>query len=156
VEAVRQVFGEIELDPCSNNYSIVGAITEYRLPAKDGLKETWGFKTIFVNPPYGKDPDSGTSIKDWLARCYNTNYTCGAEIIALIPVATNTSHWKEYVWHGAAAICFLSDTRLKFMIAGQVSEKGAPMACATIYWGENFEKFRNVFGDYGAVVKVEA
>lgn len=38
VDAVRRFFdGTIELDPCSNEYSIVNAQTEYRLPQQDGL-----------------------------------------------------------------------------------------------------------------------
>ena len=51
VEAVRKVFdGVIELDPCTNEQSIVNANTEYILPKKDGLKEDWNFKTIYTNP----------------------------------------------------------------------------------------------------------
>lgn len=39
VEAVKAVFGgTIELDPCSNEYSIVNAKIEFQLPDNDGLK----------------------------------------------------------------------------------------------------------------------
>lgn len=55
LEAVREVFsGEIELDPCSNGSSQVGAKRVYTLPEHDGLIEPWDAKTIFVNPPYGR------------------------------------------------------------------------------------------------------
>ena len=30
--------------------------------------------------------------------------------------------------------------------------KGAPMSCAMIYWGEDFEKFLTVFSKFGAVI----
>lgn len=53
-----------------------------------------------------------------------------AQVIALIPVATNTRHWKESVFTRARAVCFLADTRLRFLEAGQDLGKGAPMACA--------------------------
>ena len=70
VDAVREFFhGKIDLDPCSNEYSIVHAITEYCLPFHDGLKESWNFPTIYVNPPYGINKENGTSIKRWLHRC---------------------------------------------------------------------------------------
>src|SRR5262245_52526736 len=70
VRAVKDFFhGAIDLDPCSNPHSIVGATVEYGLPRKDGLKETWNYRRIFVNPPYGLDRKRGTGIKDWLSRC---------------------------------------------------------------------------------------
>lgn len=56
VEAVREVFGgEIALDPCSNKWSLVGASVEYLRPANDGLKDSWDYPTIYVNPPYGAE-----------------------------------------------------------------------------------------------------
>ena len=56
VDAVMKVFdGNIRLDPCSNEHSIVNADIEYRLPDSDGLIKSWNYPTIFVNPPYGRD-----------------------------------------------------------------------------------------------------
>ena len=70
VEAVRSVLGDrIYLDPCSNEHSVVNAETEYQLPEADGLRESWDFPTIYVNPPYGADRERGTTIRDWLKRC---------------------------------------------------------------------------------------
>ena len=91
VEAVKAVFGgAIELDPCSNPHSIVGAETEYYPPRVDGLKASWHYRTIYVNPPYGNDKENGTRIKDWLAKCAHANERYRSEVIALVPVATNT------------------------------------------------------------------
>ena len=54
VNAVKEFFGgEIDLDPCSSKYSIVNAKTEYIFPLNDGLKDSWNYPTIYVNPPYG-------------------------------------------------------------------------------------------------------
>lgn len=153
VNAVREFFGgPIDLDPCSNKYSIVNATTEYRLPSHDGLRESWNFPTIYVNPPYGIDKERGTSIKKWLHRCAAAHETHGSEVLALVPVATNTRHWKNYVFAKATAICFLYDTRLKFLINGENGGKGAPMSCAMVYWGRHFDKFLSVFAKFGAVV----
>jgi len=155
VNAVKEVFGgKIDLDPCSSQYSIVNARVEYRLPERDGLKASWNYPTIYVNPPYGLDRERCTSIKHWLARCVEAHEIYGSEVIALIPVATNTGHWKTSVFTRATAICFLYDTRLKFLENGKNGGKGAPMACATIYWGENYRKFYDVFIDHGAVVDI--
>jgi len=156
VAAVREVLGHIELDPCSNAYSVVNAATEYRLPEHDGLMESWKFSTIYVNPPYGKDHERGTRIKSWLAQCREANEQHGSEILALVPVATNTSHWKESVWGVATAVAFLYDTRLKFLENGKTGGKGAPMSCAMIYWGEeNLAAFKRVFARFGAVVDLQ-
>lgn len=153
VDAVRSVFGgKIDLDPCSNEWSIVNAKTEYSLPAHDGLRESWDFQTIYVNPPYGADRERGTTIKHWLYKCAHAHKHYGSEVLALVPVATNTSHWKEYVWGRATAVCFLYDTRLKFLVKGQDKGKGAPMSCAMIYWNKNIDIFLEVFIEFGAVI----
>ena len=124
VQAIREFFdGEIDLDPCSNEFSIVGARVEYMLPENDGLKASWNFKHIYVNPPYGLDRKRGTGIKSWLYRCAQAHKTFGSEVLALVPVATNTGHWKRYVFGKAAALCFLYDTRLKFLVNGQNGAK---------------------------------
>ena len=152
VDAVKRVFGgRIALDPCSNEWSIVEAEMEYRLPEHDGLTESWDFPTIYVNPPYGADKERRTTIKHWLYRCAHAHKHYGAEVIALVPVATNTSHWKEYVWGRATAVCFLYDTRLRFLVEGKDEGKGAPI-CAMIYWNKNTDAFLHVFNEFGAVV----
>lgn len=155
VTAVKKVFGgQIDLDPCSSVHSVVRPRVEYLLPDCDGLKKSWDFPTIYVNPPYGADRERGTSIKHWLARCAEAHQTHGSEVIALVPVAANTGHWKNSVFGKATAICFLYDTRLKFLESGQLGGKGAPMACAAIYWGARYQKFFDVFIPHGAVVDI--
>lgn len=152
VEAVKEVLGAISLDPCSNCWSKVGAETEFKLPHQDGLRESWSHATIYVNPPYGSDVERGTKIIDWLRKCAEANQLHGSEVIALVPVATNTKHWKLYVWPKAASICFLYDTRLRFLVGGKDDGKGAPMACAAVYWGRSKARFAEVFRKHGAVV----
>jgi len=153
VDAVKKFFGgEIDLDPCSCKFSIVGAKTEYMLPDKDGLNSSWNFRTIYVNPPYGIDLKRKTKIKDWIKKCEEAHRVYGSEVLALIPVAVNTAHWKDYIFGKANAICFLGDTRLKFIINGDDKNKGAPMACAMVYWGANSYRFNKVFSKFGAVV----
>ena len=156
VDAVRAVFeGSIDLDPCANCYSIVGARIEYSLPKQDGLREKWNFPTIYVNPPYGSDYTHGTTIKDWLRKCEEAHRLYQSEVLALVPVATNTGHWKKYVFGKATAVCFLYDTRLRFLVNGRDEGKGAPMSCAMIYWGKNFQRFSVVFMRFGAVVDLQ-
>lgn len=157
VDAVREVFGGvIELDPCSNRFSIVHAENEYRLPEHDGLHESWDYRSIYVNPPYGADRERGTTIKNWLRRCAIAREQHGSRVLALVPVATNTRHWKSYVFGVADAIAFLYDTRLRFLVDGKDEGKGAPMSCAMVYWGDDVGLFDRVFTPHGAVVDVRA
>lgn len=151
VDAVRELFGVIWLDPCSNDFSIVTAKVEYKLPV-DGLKESWDFPNVYVNCPYGKDYERKTSISDWLEK--GCNLPKEISRIFLIPVAVNTSHWKKFIWGKAQCICFLSDTRLKFLEEGIENKTGCPMACCIVYYGENKYKFKNVFSKLGAVVEI--
>ena len=124
VDAVRRVFATgIGLDPCSNAHSIVGADVEIFPPA-DGLAVLWDASTVYVNPPYG---------------------------LALVPVATNTRHWRDHVFT-ATGICFLKVPRLKFTLGGLIRGKGAPMACAVVYWGGDFDHFQDVFRELGVVL----
>jgi hypothetical protein len=143
---IRAFFsGKIALDPCSNGQSIVGA--EINL-TENGLEYDWNSaKTIFVNPPYGRNGE--TSIYDWLKKCHETN---SSEIVALIPVATNTKHWKEFVFK-ANVICFLADTRLKFLINGSTENKGASMSCCLVYWGPRKQDFIVTFSNYGSCME---
>lgn len=155
VNAIKRFWGgSIGLDPCSNEYSVVHADIEFRLPEKDGLIEEWTSSTIFVNPPYGADRTRGTTIKDWLAKCVSAHKNYGADVIALVPVAPNTAHWKRFVFGQASSICFLYDTRLRFLENGKDTGKGAPMACCLVYWGNEKDRFIEHFLDYGATVDI--
>ncbi|MBQ9538627.1 MAG: hypothetical protein IJU95_05105, partial [Treponema sp.] len=101
------------------------------------------------------DRERGTTIKDWLSKCSYTHKVYESEIIALVPVATNTTHWKQFVFGEADSVCFLYDTRLRFLVNGSTDNKGAPMACAMIYWGDDISTFEAVFQEFGAVLSLE-
>jgi hypothetical protein len=156
VDAVKDVFGgEIDLDPCSNKYSIVNAKIEYLLPKNDGLKDSWNEDRIYVNPPYGNDKERGTNIDDWLHRCALANEVHNSEVIALLPTAANTKTWKNNIWGKARMICFLYDTRLKFLENGKDTGKGSPIQNCIVYWGTHYaSKFNEVFLNHGAVVDI--
>lgn len=155
LDSVRKVFGGvIDLDPCSNPHSLVDARVEYRLPANDGLRESWDHKRIFVNPPYGSDRQRGTRIRHWFDRVAQAA-EAGSEVIVLVPVATNTGHWKQCVYPLATAVCFLYEPRVRFYIDGVEDPKGAPMSCAVIYYGRHFDRFANEFRQHGAVIPLD-
>jgi hypothetical protein len=152
VNPIREFFGgEIDLDPCSNKFSLVKANVKYIYPENDGLVDSWDGNKIFVNPPYGRE--KGKSLYDWFDKAVK-EFKEGKEIIFLVPVATNTKHFKEIVFNRFSSICFLSDTRLKFYNEGVEDKKGAPMACCLCYLGERVEEFDDFFWKYGKVFRI--
>jgi hypothetical protein len=154
IKAVKDVFGgKIGLDPCSNQYSVVASEVAYCLP-QNGLAESWDYQTIYVNPPYGRDYERGTTIRDWLQKCTDAHRDHGSEVIALIPVATNTKHWQKNIFLYATSICFLKVARLKFLQNGIPYQKGAPMSCAMVYWGSNKDKFNTIVSEFGITFHV--
>jgi len=152
VKLINLMLGDIDLDPCSNENSLIDAKIKYILPT-NGLNESWDYPKIFVNPPFGRDVENKKSLYDWIKKGVDANKN-GSEILFLIPVATNTKHFKDLIFKNAKGICFLNDTRLKFWNEGKEDKKGAPMACCLIYFGENYEKFVNVFDNSGKCFRI--
>lgn len=187
LDPTRRVLLNIDLDPCSNPTSKVGAATCYSLPEHDGLLDTWlvnkGGTTVYVNPPYGrchihkvtkeillpkelkarleaiadkkaraeeKRQWRSVAVIDWVRKA-NVESCNGAEIIMLIPAATDTKHWQGIIFPEATAVCYVRG-RIKF--DGNI--KGpAPMACACVYWGPQGERFCHVFKNIGFCVNLE-
>lgn len=149
INPIKNFFGgSIDLDPCSNIHSFTDAKKQFIYPFNDGLKDRWDGNNIFVNPPYGRD--KGKSLFDWFSKAI-IEYEDTKQIIFLVPVATNTRHFKDIVFKQFSAICFLSDTRLRFYNEGVEDMKGAPMACCLCYKGHNLHKFMDEFSPYGKV-----
>lgn len=152
ITPIRQFFGGvIDLDPCSNRFSLVNASEEFLFPEKDGLAEPWLGNKIFINPPYGRN--NGKSLSDWFKKGL-FEYKSGMEMIFLVPVATNTRHFKEIIFKRFSSICFLSDTRLRFYNEGKEDKMGAPMACCLCYLGERKSDFNKIFSEYGKVFHI--
>ena len=152
IKLINEMFGEIDLDPCSNEYSMVESKVKYILPI-NGLVESWNYSKIFVNPPYGRSKETKTSIYDWIERGVDSA-KLGNELLYLIPVATNTRHFKNLIFKHAEGICFLEDTRLKFWNKDKEDKKGAPMACCMVYFGFDYERFSNIFSTVGKCFKI--
>lgn len=196
LDAVEKVFGgPIALDPCSNPESTVGAKVNYRLPETNGLKASWNYPTIFVNPPYGRsylhepcnnlvdalgkdDPQraagfaflcphcgallrrrevAGSSIANWVQNCYAAREAYGSEVIGLIPAATGTAHFHDYIWLQATSICFVRG-RLKFEGAPSAERTReanvAPHDSCLPYWGKFPDRFHEEFSKIGYVVRL--
>lgn len=141
VDAVRRALGgRIDLDPCSNRHSIVGARREFRLPKQNGLRHSWApARTVYVNPPFGR------GLAAWVKRCEEQHRLFDQEVILLLPASVDTRHWQNEI-AAAVRICFLRG-RVTFIGA----KACAPMALALVYWGSHPPRFERVFEPFGRI-----
>ena len=134
-DKVLQVFGTIDLDPCSNP-------GEPNIPAKnhfrkedDGLKQEWFGKT-YVNPPYGR------SIRGWTTKLDNEYHGGNIdEAILLVPARTDTKWFNDIADH---AVCLVRG-RVHFSNCSN----SAPFPSAVFYFGDNTGRFVEEFKDLG-------
>lgn len=144
VAGVLEVLGEVDLDPCSNTFGEPAVPAESRYTAADdGLAATWRGR-VYMNPPYGAA--IGAWVEKLRAEHADGNVT---EAIALVPARTDTA------WFAAlrdCAVCFVRG-RLRFSGA----DNSAPFPSVLAYFGDERERFAEVFGPVGDIwVRLEA
>lgn len=138
IEAAREVMGSIDLDPASNEYAneTVKASTYYT-EETNGLDKEW-FGNIWMNPPY-----STALIKEFAEKLSNSTFK---QAIVLVNNATDTA-WFKLLIQQAKAVVFTTG-RIRF--EKRNGSKGAPLqGQAFIYYGDNVEKFLEVFEAFG-------
>lgn len=140
IDRVIKLFGEIDLDPCSNakgEDANVEALNHWT-QEDDGLSKPWAGK-VYMNPPYGDE------IGPWVARL-DQAYKAEEihEAIALLPGRTDTD-W--FVPMFAYPICFVHG-RLKF----SGSDNSATFPSVIVYLGIDLESFKEFFIDIGPIM----
>lgn len=158
--------GPVAMDPCSNPSSIVKAKTHTMLPENirmaeeegpwlteflrrnggivktgDGLKHPWSTSGIvFVNPPFG-------SIPVWMERAAEEAEN-GVETVMLTNADTSTAWFQDLVYKRADGVAFFKG-RKRFIGA----KSSNPLPHLFTYWGYDPESFREVFRNYGRIMK---
>lgn len=141
IDRVISVFGEIDLDPCSNskdrNRANVPALN-YWTKEDDGLAQPW-LGRVYMNPPYGDE------IGGWVERMVSA-YQSGEiiEAIALLPARTDTAWFQPLFDY---SVCFVRG-RLKF----SGSENSAPFPSVVVYLGADQDCFKDWFNEVGPIV----
>ena len=112
-----------ELDVCAthNNTKCKSWIS----PVKDALKQTWGKRICWMNPPYGRN------IGTWVQKA-KEEADKGSLVVSLIPNRTETQ-WFDTIWNHASLICFMS-RRIKFEHPEKPTES-APFANVIAVFG---------------------
>ncbi len=139
LELVRKV-GPIGLDPCTTRENPTGALALCSPDVGlDGLKLQWAGNSfgalVYVNPPYGR------ALGAWVDKCIQ-EAKLGAEIILLVPSRTDTRWWHKAA--NEATCCAFWKGRMTFKGAPST----APFPTCLFYFGQNWGRFNEVFGDY--------
>ena len=140
VEAVRELFGIIDLDPCSNSHEApnVPARTIYTRE-DDGLTREWSGR-VYLNPPYGK------GIGPWIEKV-REEYEAGrvTAAVVLVKAATDTRWFRV-----------LSERYPRCEVAGRLKFSGcdspAPFPSTVFYLGDQVQRFAEAFGGFGVIV----
>lgn len=154
VDMIRDFYGgTIDLDPCSNRHSQVGALVQWR-KSDDGLSKPWSgriagveLRDRYVNPPYSKP-------RPWLERCtIERAKHPDTNTIALVKCDVSTIWWNLHCWH-ADAIGFV-DKRIPFLHPTRIGRHGAKFPNALVYWGPHAEGFKEFFAPIAHTVLCE-
>ena len=140
IELVIQVLGEINLDPCADDGRHIPAQEHYTFD-DNGLEKPWWGK-VYMNPPYSHP---GVWMRKLQLEFETGNVD---EAIALVPAATDTN-WLSPVLK-TQPVCFWKG-RIKFLGQDYKPKSSARQSHVLVYWGNNWQKFREVFEDYGVV-----
>lgn len=147
--AAREVMGNIDVDPASTEIAnrIIKA-GKYYTAEDNGLTKEWT-GNIWMNPPYSQP--LVTEFCNLLADKFKSgevNQAC-----VLVNNATETN-WYQNMLTVANAVCFIKG-RVKF-IDKNGNSSGAPLQGQTIlYFGNNCQKFSEVFSRFGVVLHAD-
>jgi len=147
LDLAREVLGEIDLDPASCAFANETVKARLFFSEDDnGLTKPWHGR-VWMNPPYSADLVS--KFADKFVDEYNDgNVTEG---IVLVNNATETA-WFAGMVSAATAVCF---PRGRIRYQSPTRESLAPLqGQAFLYFGENGDKFLQVFSEigWGAVI----
>lgn len=142
VEAVHEVMGFIDTDPCSCEAAneVVRAETFYT-EEQDGLQQEW-HGCVYVNPPYG----DGTVEEFAVKLLLELDAGRATQAIFLVNNCTETKWFQTLVSH-AAAVCFPCG-RISFWSHDRAS-KTPLQGQAILYFGTNARRFKRVFSGIG-------
>lgn len=141
IARLERFLGRVQLDPCSNEWSVVDAVDNVRLDqGRDGLSFSWARRgLVFLNPPYGDE------ISPFMEKLPEAD-----EAVALVPSRTDTVWWQ-----GAADSCsalVLWSGRLRFTGRREGPGQSAPFPSTVFYFGERTTPFLDAFIDDGIAI----
>jgi hypothetical protein len=136
VEAVREVLGEIDLDPasCPAANEVVRAKRFYTIE-DDGLEQPWHGR-FFVNPPYGGQAEA------FCQRAIDEYASGNVEAGIILVNSVHDQDWQAPLFD--FPVCFVN-TRIQFISSDGTENKSPTNRNIFVYLGSDPEKFARVF-----------
>ncbi len=149
VALVREVLGEIDLDPASakkpQRWIMAG-----RYWSKRGLERPWLARTVFCNPPYGK-VDGRSCQAVWSFKMANEYEDGHFEQGILLINSTHGYKWYEEIW--GRYTCCLARERIRFIRPDGTTGGQAKRGQTFVYFGEREKKFADTFSRIGRILR---
>jgi phage N-6-adenine-methyltransferase len=155
VQKVKNVLGEIDLDPATSLEAnkIVGANRIFTVE-DDALKQEWKCSTFFLNPPYGKvgnKSKAGIFADKAILECSRGNVTSGGIILLHSRLGYE---WFEYLMDITVSVTLRE--RLQFINPTSMKKMGKAKTAQTLFaLGSSriIDRFIEEFKDSGRVYK---
>jgi DNA N-6-adenine-methyltransferase Dam len=144
-DAVRELFGRIDLDPASNEKANAWIkAKQVYTAADDGLARPWRGR-VFVNPPYGIE--NGKSVAGaWCQRAIEQYESGAVEACVILVNSVHDQSWQEPLF--AFPVC-LVDHRIKFLAGDGTENENPTNRNLFVYLGNDRAKFADVFSRFG-------
>jgi len=114
---------DFTLDPCSTPSN--AKCRKFYTEADNGLTQTWGRESVFMNPPYGRE------IYAWTKKA-RESAAAGALVVGLLPASTDLRWWHDDVI-GHAEVRFIRG-RVRFLTGGPYRASGFSASVVVIWW----------------------
>lgn len=144
IEMARDVLGNIDLDPASNDVAQQWIkASQYFNAAEDGLKQSWHGR-IWCNPPYGRQ------VHKWLEKGLDS-YQQKTIDCAIFLLNRTGAAWYKTLIKRVTAICEVKK-RISFVDASGTPQPSPRYYNDFIYLGRDPERFDRVYSAIGDVV----
>jgi hypothetical protein len=145
IEMARDVMGSIDLDPATCHEANETVKAEQIFTAEDdGLAQRWE-GNVWLNPPYSRD-----LMPAFVGKLCDSYADGFVEQAVLVSHNNTDTQWFQRLAKTASAICFPA-RRIRFYRGEDVA---APVnGQAFFYLGDNPERFADVYGVIGIVVR---
>ena len=150
-EMVREVLGDIELDPFSSetaNRHIKAK--RYFDVNSNAFEQVWfqGQGRVFMNPPYSRkliDASVDLFLENWLSESIS-------QAVVLVNNATETK-WFQSLLRESSAVC-MPDRRISFETNDGKHISGNTRGQVFFYFGQKIFRFEEVFKRVGVILTV--
>lgn len=146
IELAREVMGGIDLDPASCEYAqrVVQA-TKYFTKEDDGLSQEWHGR-VFLNPPYSRE------LRDKFVTKICEEYLYG-NVTEAIVLSLNRTDTRWFNMLASFSTCFcLTNGRMSFYRENEAATGTGRSGHTFFYFGENPDRFKEVFKHLGNIV----